>query len=246
MLYFKCVLNDETKLLVNMLFNAQYENDLRYWHFGPLKSVGHWHFWWPMQLPPFKQGGLHVGRQSGTVVHSTFPGLQEPFLQNTFTTVDESGNWYPSAQLIVHALMANNNNRLVSCGRAVGPCTVLTPSCISFSSSLGCWETLGNTTAGWNVGTTARCSFSDSCTCSVFRTCRHFRKPDYKQLNRKTQFGGDFSNEYISRLTHTKAQRNGVRQRPFDLVFGTIAHKRRFGNTFGKFVTFYTRGLAIT
>lgn len=65
-----------------------------------------------MQLPPFKHGGLHMGLQSGTVDHSTFPGVQVPFLQNMFATVDESGNWYPSMQLIVHALKFSN--KLVS------------------------------------------------------------------------------------------------------------------------------------
>lgn len=81
--------------------------DSRCWHFGPRKSVGHWHFWWPMQLPPFKQGGSQTGLQSGTVDHSTFPGVHSPFLQNTLATVDESGNWCPSMQLMVQALEKN-------------------------------------------------------------------------------------------------------------------------------------------
>lgn len=176
-------------IFVLLLYSLKIRKNLRYWHVGPLKSVGHWHFWYPIQLPPFKQGGSHTGLQSGTVDHSTFPGIQEPFLQNTFVTLDESGNWYPSIQLIVHALYWRTFLKLVSNytrKQLKFLSIILTLNCISFLNSLVCWDNRGSTYERLNFDTLGHRNFSDNCTCWVSHKYLHFHNMDYKQLSKYT------------------------------------------------------------
>lgn len=95
---------------------------------------------------------------------------------------------------------------------------LLTLNCISSSSSSACWEIRGNTAIVRNFDTTARRSFSDSCTCSVFRKHRRYCRADYKRLDQNGNIFIFFlnvrSNNYPQpdnkkRSTLTGTKRNG-------------------------------------